>query len=103
MRLFAKPHEPHVAMRAARQAGGGGPLDSSASGVTGASPDGADSVQPALTAEPNAVAFEVLGERSADLRPAIYQLAVEQGWKLIELHRQVLDLEGIFRKLTQVV
>jgi len=65
--------------------------------------EGADSVQPALTAEPDAIAFEVVGERDAELRPAIYQLAVAQGWELIELHRQVLDLEGIFRKLTQVV
>ena len=65
--------------------------------------DGADSVKPALTAEPNAVAFEVVGERDATLRPAIYALAVDKQWQLIELHRQVLDLEGIFRKLTQVV
>jgi ABC-2 type transport system ATP-binding protein len=65
--------------------------------------EGADAVQNALTAEPNSIAFEVLGGRDVSLRPAIYRLAVEQGWELIELHRQVLDLEGIFRKLTQVV
>jgi ABC-2 type transport system ATP-binding protein len=65
--------------------------------------EGADAVVGALTAEPNAVAFEVQGARDANLRPAIYQLAVDKGWTLVELHRQVLDLEGIFRKLTQVV
>ncbi|MEC9072542.1 MAG: hypothetical protein VX938_09200, partial [Myxococcota bacterium] len=65
--------------------------------------DGADEVAPALTAEPDAVAFEVTGARDANLRPAIYQLAVDKGWKLVELHRQVLDLEGIFRKLTRNV
>lgn len=65
--------------------------------------DGADSVASALTAEEGAVAFEVQGAREANLRPAIYQLTVDKGWPLIELHRQVLDLEGIFRKLTQVV
>ena len=42
-------------------------------------------------------------QRDASLRPAIYKLAVDNDWQLIELHRQVLDLEGIFRKLTQVV
>jgi len=65
--------------------------------------EGADKVTTAMTAEPDAVAFEVQGTREANLRPAIYQLAVDKGWKLVELHRQVLDLEGIFRKLTQVV
>ena len=65
--------------------------------------DGADEVTTALTAEADAVAFEVTGSRDANLRPAIYQLAVDKGWDLLELHRQVLDLEGIFRKLTQVV
>lgn len=65
--------------------------------------EGADAVEVSLTAEPNAVAFEVVGERDVPLRPAIYSLAVAQGWQLVELHRQVLDLEGIFRKLTQVV
>jgi len=65
--------------------------------------EGAESVQAALTAEPNALAFEVMGQGNTALRPHIYQLAVEKEWQLIELHRQVLDLEGIFRKLTQVV
>jgi hypothetical protein len=39
----------------------------------------------------------------SDVRPSVYALAVERGWQLVELHREVLDLEGIFRKLTQVV
>ena len=64
---------------------------------------GAEHVKAALTAEPDAVAFEVSGQRDAALRPAIYKLAVQHEWQLVELHRQVLDLEGIFRKLTQVV
>ena len=65
--------------------------------------EGAESVQAALTAEPDAIAYEVSGDRDAPLRPAIYKLAVSENWELLELHRQVLDLEGIFRKLTQVV
>lgn len=38
---------------------------------------------------------------SEDIRPALFRLAVEQKWELIELKRDALDLEGIFRKLTQ--
>ena len=38
---------------------------------------------------------------SEDIRPALFRLAVEQEWELVELKRDALDLEGIFRKLTQ--
>jgi ABC-2 type transport system ATP-binding protein len=36
-----------------------------------------------------------------DVRPDLYQLAVRHDWTLYELHRDVLDLEAIFRSLTQ--
>jgi hypothetical protein len=49
------------------------------------------------------VSFEVVAPQGSDLRRAIFKLAVDEGWELVELHRQVLDLEGIFRKLTQEV
>ncbi len=64
---------------------------------------GVEGVQNAMAAEEGALALELLAHPGADLRPLVYALAVERGWELIELHRQVLDLEGIFRKLTQVV
>ncbi|MCB9728810.1 MAG: ATP-binding cassette domain-containing protein [Deltaproteobacteria bacterium] len=64
---------------------------------------GVDSVKDAMTAEDGATALELTAAAGTDVRPQIYALAVERGWELLELHRQVLDLEGIFRKLTQVV
>ena len=36
-----------------------------------------------------------------DIRPAIFQKSVSAGWNVVELKRDALDLEGIFRKLTQ--
>lgn len=36
-----------------------------------------------------------------DPRPAIFRMAVEKGWTLYELHREVRDLEDIFRQLTR--
>ncbi len=44
--------------------------------------------------------LEVVGKGQQDVRPALYELAVERGWKVYELHREALDLEGIFRRLT---
>ncbi|MGM0576582.1 MAG: ATP-binding cassette domain-containing protein [Myxococcota bacterium] len=64
---------------------------------------GVESVAPSMTPEADAVALELHTRGETDVRPAIYRLAAERGWELLELHRQVLDLEGIFRKLTQVV
>ena len=37
----------------------------------------------------------------SDVRPAVFRTAVDNGWTLHDLHRDVLDLEGIFRRLTQ--
>ena len=64
--------------------------------------DGVDSVSEGVTALDGAVALEVLSKKGRDVRSAIFSAAVEHGWQLIELHRLVLDLEGIFRKLTEV-
>lgn len=46
---------------------------------------------------------EVVAPQGVELQSEIYRLFVDKGWELIELHRQVLDLEGIFRKLTKDV
>ncbi len=35
-----------------------------------------------------------------DLRPAVFRLAVEQGWTLYELHQEAGRLEDLFRELT---
>lgn len=65
--------------------------------------EGVEAVEPGVTVEADAVAFEVSAARGTDVRPALLGLATSQGWDLVELHRLVLDLEGIFRKLTKDV
>ena len=56
-----------------------------------------------VTAEAADVGVEVVAPHGADLQADIYRLFVSNDWELLELHRQVLDLEGIFRKLTKDV
>ena len=53
--------------------------------------------RPGAAGEPLRV--EATGD--ADLRPAIFDLAVRSGWALLELRRERLDLETIFQRLTQ--
>jgi len=45
--------------------------------------------------------FELAGSGSDDIRERTISLARENGWKLLEVRRELLDLEGLFRKLTQ--
>lgn len=47
--------------------------------------------------------FDIEGARGEDLRQRLFALAVARGWQLLELHREHLDLEGLFRKLTKDV
>jgi ABC-2 type transport system ATP-binding protein len=44
-------------------------------------------------------AFRVLGQNQADLCPAIFELAREQGWPVRELRRDVRTLESVFNQL----
>jgi ABC-2 type transport system ATP-binding protein len=44
--------------------------------------------------------YEVLTERSVDLRPELFRLIVDKGWVLLELHRDTQKLEDVFRDLT---
>lgn len=48
--------------------------------------------------EPGADSFEVLADR--DVRADLFQLAVDQGLQLVELHRERSTLEEVFRRLT---
>jgi ABC-2 type transport system ATP-binding protein len=67
---------------------------------------GVDSVQGVEvlpSAAPGELHLSVLGARGADPRSALHALTVARGWPLIELHREQLDLEGLFRKLTKEV
>ncbi|GMV41335.1 MAG: multidrug ABC transporter ATP-binding protein [Myxococcales bacterium] len=47
------------------------------------------------------VHIEVETAPGVDVRPDIYRAAVDNRWVIYDLHRDVLDLEGIFRRLTQ--
>ncbi len=42
-------------------------------------------------------------EKGQDLREQIFDLSVREGWKLLELHREVTSLEDVFRQLTRAV
>src|SRR5580704_10600354 len=53
-----------------------------------------------LPTDERAHAFELVGEEGHDLRPEIFQLMVDKGWVLLELHRDSQTLEDVFRSLT---
>ena len=44
--------------------------------------------------------FAVHVEKGADVREAAFQLAVSEGWILLEMHRKPTTLEEVFHKLT---
>jgi hypothetical protein len=43
--------------------------------------------------------YRIHGQENADLCPAIYQLAVAQGWPLRELRPDVQTLETVFNQV----
>jgi ABC-2 type transport system ATP-binding protein len=45
--------------------------------------------------------FEISGQGADDLRERAIGLSQAQKWRLLEVRRELLDLEGIFRKSTQ--
>ncbi len=45
--------------------------------------------------------FELRGKGDGELREQTVALAQAQNWALLEVRRELLDLEGLFRKLTQ--
>jgi len=45
--------------------------------------------------------FQIEAEKGHDLREQIFDLIVREGWKLLELHREVTTLEDVFRQLTK--
>ena len=46
------------------------------------------------------VGFEVRTDGGHDLRKDIFQLAAQQNWPLVEMRREVVSLEDVFRRLT---
>lgn len=44
--------------------------------------------------------FAVHVEKNADIREAVFRLAVAEGWVILEMHRRTTSLEEVFHKLT---
>jgi ABC-2 type transport system ATP-binding protein len=53
-----------------------------------------------LPTDDRAHAYELVSEQDVDLRPEVFQVMVEKGWVLLELHRDAQTLEDVFRSLT---
>ena len=47
--------------------------------------------------------FELHVDKGADVREAVFRLAVSEGWVLLEIHRRDTSLEEVFHKLTAAV
>lgn len=45
--------------------------------------------------------FELTADGAEDIRPNAIALVQEKRWKMLEIRRELLDLEGLFRKITQ--
>jgi ABC-2 type transport system ATP-binding protein len=45
-------------------------------------------------------AFQLESAKGKDLRESVFQLAVKEGWVLLEMRREVSSLEDVFRALT---
>jgi ABC-2 type transport system ATP-binding protein len=77
-------------------------------GVQDATPAGADtlSARPELRVVGQEIQgggetlFTLTSDEKSDLRPVLFNLAVENGWALTELHRDQANLEDVFRQLT---
>jgi ABC-2 type transport system ATP-binding protein len=50
--------------------------------------------------EPDSVAVQVLGTSDKDIRKDLFTLVVQKGWTLLELRKDVVQLEEVFRELT---
>ncbi len=44
--------------------------------------------------------YEIHADKGADIREAIFHLAVRNNWILLEMHREITTLEEVFHKLT---
>lgn len=53
-----------------------------------------------LSAKDSLSRFTLHVEKSADIREALFRLAVAQGWVILEMHRKTTSLEEVFHKLT---
>ncbi|MFQ6091929.1 MAG: ATP-binding cassette domain-containing protein [bacterium] len=45
--------------------------------------------------------FEVESQRGVDVRESLFHLAVDKNWTILEMHREQVSLENVFRELTK--
>ncbi len=50
--------------------------------------------------DPGSIAVQVLGDSARDYRRDLFNLAVQKQWTLLELRKDVVQLEEVFRELT---
>jgi len=62
---------------------------------------GVRAVVPKLEPERDTLAFELEGEAGHDLRPEVFAACSANGLTLLEMRRDVLDIEALFGKLTR--
>jgi ABC-2 type transport system ATP-binding protein len=63
--------------------------------------EGVEEVTRLKGTEEGTLGFDLLGEGDKDLRPALFNLSVEQKYGLLELRREKVNLESVFMNLTQ--
>jgi ABC-2 type transport system ATP-binding protein len=53
-----------------------------------------------LPTDEQAHVYELNADKDRDLRPDLFQMVVDKGWVLLELHKDTQTLEDVFRHLT---
>jgi ABC-2 type transport system ATP-binding protein len=53
-----------------------------------------------LPTDERAHQYELAADQDSDLRPELFQMVVDKGWVLLELHKDTQTLEDVFRHLT---
>jgi ABC-2 type transport system ATP-binding protein len=65
--------------------------------------EGVTEVVSKLESEREVLAFELETQPGVDIREAVFSCSAEAGWSLLELKRDVMDIEALFGRLTRVV
>jgi len=62
---------------------------------------GVETVQPLPRSPDDPWRYSIFAATDEDLRPALFRLALDRKWPLVELHREISTLEQVFLRLTQ--
>lgn len=49
----------------------------------------------------NIIGYEIESAKGSDIRKSLHRFVDNKGWQLLELHREIVSLEDIFRQLTE--